>query len=77
MKLDELFNITNFGESSPLSVLVDTEEGPVSLSAVNLSGGVCDCCTELHNTEDLDVIRIVNLENMEVIYEKGKGPTHS
>lgn len=62
--------INNFDCSDTVSILVETEEGQKSMSEHNFYGGVCDCCEGFDNDDNLEVIRVVDLQTMEIFYDK-------
>ena len=52
-----------------IAILVEDKKGQrIVVSKSNLEGGVCGCCHEYEIDDDAKVLRIVDMEDMEVIY---------
>ncbi len=50
-------------------VLVKTKVGLRALSEHNFAGGTCGCCKGCSDDDDLEVVRVVDVETMETFYE--------
>lgn len=57
-------------ELAKIAVLVKNGGEAVALAYTNLEGGDCDCCKVLYDAGDKEVLRVVNVETMEILYQK-------
>ena len=62
--------IRDFCLDNTVSVLLKTKDGLRTLSENNFSGGACGCCEGCESSDDLEVVRIVDLETMEILYDE-------
>ena len=52
-----------------IAILVEDKNGQrIAVSNSNLEGGICGCCEEYDIDDDARVLRIIDMENMEVLY---------
>lgn len=63
--------LSKFEISDSVSVLLRIDGNLVSLSEHNLNGGTCSCCKGCSDDDDLEVVRVVDLETMEIFYSEG------
>ena len=61
--------LEQFNTDDTVCILVKTEEGVKVLSEHNFEGGCCGCCKGCSDDGDLEVIRVVDLNDMQVFYE--------
>jgi hypothetical protein len=66
----------NYGEAlekysfyENICIVVKTKKGLRTLAKYNFCGGVCECCKECDDDESLIVKKIINIENMEILFE--------
>lgn len=72
MNLDEAIEQFEPHDNESISILVRDKNKTRALSSRNLALGYCGCCNsgpELYPWNQ-EVLRVVNIETMEVIYEK-------
>ena len=62
--------LKKFEVEGAISILVDVDGEPTALSEANIAGGLCECCSEICDTDNLEVIKVVNIESMQVVYER-------
>lgn len=70
MKYIEALN--KFEMFDSVSILLRIDGELISMSGHNFLGGVCDCCQDCSDDNDLEVVRVVDLETMEVFYSEGE-----
>lgn len=58
-----------FNTDDTVCILVKTIDGVKALSESNFEGGCCGCCQECTVHDNLEVIRVVDLNDMQVLYE--------
>jgi len=61
--------LAQFNTDSTISILVKTKGGLRVLSEHNFSGGVCNCCRGCDADDSLEVVRVIDVETMEVFWE--------
>ena len=53
-----------------IATVVKIDGATVVLASNNHLGGVCDCCTDCIVSDDTEVLKVVDMETMEVLYSK-------
>ncbi len=66
MKYKEVFE--KFGTDNTVVVVVKTDDGVRALSEHNFAGGLCGCCKGCSDDDNLEVIRVLDAETMEIFY---------
>ncbi len=61
--------LKEFNTDDVLCILIDTGGCLKAVSEYNLKGGYCGCCEGFSINGDLTVVRVVNLMDMEILYE--------
>ena len=62
--------LRSFNTDNTVCILVETKDGLRALSEHNFAGGVCSCCNGCESDDSLTVVKVVDLETMEVFYER-------
>lgn len=59
-----------FNTDNTVCIVVETKDGLRALSEHNFAGGICGCCKYCDDDDDLIVNKVVNMESMEILYQK-------
>ena len=64
--------LKKFNTDETVCIVVETEDGLKVVSDYNFCGGVCSCCHGFTASNNLEVVRVVDMATMDVFYEKIK-----
>lgn len=67
MKYAEAFKA--FNTDNTVGILVKTKHGNRLMSEHNFTGGTCECCKGCQADDNLEVLRVIDVNTMEVLYE--------
>lgn len=67
MKYAEAFKA--FNTDHTVGILVKTKDGNRLMSDYNFVGGTCACCLGCDSDDNLEVLRVIDVNTMEVLYE--------
>ena len=54
---------------SGITFLIGHRGGNLAITEINTSGGICDCCSVADNIDELKVLKVVDIEKEETLYD--------